>query len=65
MKLISVNLPQKTLDTIEDYVNKGFFPNRSEAIRQIIFSFTQKKMKIKCPDCEQDIRLTPMDLGRY
>ena len=36
MVLISVHLPQKMLQQIEELVRQGLFPSRSEAIRSAI-----------------------------
>ena len=33
MRLIAVHLPDKILDDIQRLVDKGLYPNRSEAIR--------------------------------
>lgn len=36
MRLIAVHLPEKILSDIQRLVDSGFYPNRSEAIRNAI-----------------------------
>ncbi len=36
MRLIAVHLPEKILSDIQRLVDNGFYPNRSEAIRNAI-----------------------------
>ena len=33
MQLISINMPQDTIEGLDELVRKGIYPNRSEAIR--------------------------------
>ena len=33
MKMITVHLPEKYLEALEDLIREGYFPNRAEAIR--------------------------------
>jgi len=37
MVMISIHLPKKYLEKLNEFVVKGYFPNVSEAIRQAIF----------------------------
>lgn len=36
MRLVSVNLPDAYLDSLDELVNDGFYPNKSEAIRAAV-----------------------------
>lgn len=39
MKIVTINIPDQYLDSIETMVNLGFFPSRSEAVRQALKQF--------------------------
>ncbi len=36
MRLISVNLPDAYVDSLDELVDSGYFPNKSEAIRAAV-----------------------------
>ncbi|MBU6998308.1 MAG: ribbon-helix-helix protein, CopG family [Theionarchaea archaeon] len=36
MKLVSVNLPDAYLDSLDELVSYGYYPNKSEAIRAAV-----------------------------
>jgi len=39
MKIVTINIPDQYLDCLETMVNMGFFPSRSEAVRQALRRF--------------------------
>lgn len=39
MKIVTINIPDQYLDCIESMVNLGFFPSRSEAVREALKGF--------------------------
>lgn len=39
MKIVTINIPDQYLECIETMVNLGYFPSRSEAIRQALKQF--------------------------
>jgi Arc/MetJ-type ribon-helix-helix transcriptional regulator len=39
MKIVTINIPDQYLDCIETMVNLGFFPSRSEAVREALKQF--------------------------
>ena len=39
MKIVTINIPDQYLDCLETMVNMGFFPSRSEAVRQALKRF--------------------------
>lgn len=39
MKIVTINIPDQYLDCLEIMVNMGFFPSRSEAVRQALKQF--------------------------
>lgn len=39
MKIVTLNLPDQYLDCFDTMVNMGYFPSRSEAVRQAIKQF--------------------------
>ena len=45
MKLITLHIPQKFLEVLDELVAKGWFPNRSEAIRVAIRDFLREMKK--------------------
>ncbi len=44
MRLIAVHLPDKLLDDIQELVDKGLYPNRSEAIRIAIRDLLKQEL---------------------
>jgi len=44
MVLISVHIPKRILDTVDDLVRQGILPNRSEAIRMAIIMMLERTM---------------------
>jgi antitoxin ParD1/3/4 len=44
MRLIAVHLPEKLLDDIQRLVDKGQYPNRSEAIRIAIRDLLKQEL---------------------
>ena len=44
MKLIAVHLPDRIVSDIEELVNKGLYPNRSEAIRIAIRDLLKREL---------------------
>ena len=47
MKMITVHIPEKYLAALEDLVDKGHFPSRSEAIRVAIRDLIRNEIKIQ------------------
>lgn len=43
MKIVTINIPDQYLDGIETLVNLGFYPSRSEAVRQALHRFLDKE----------------------
>ncbi|MHA1775636.1 MAG: transcriptional regulator [Promethearchaeia archaeon] len=43
MKIVTINIPDQYLDGIETLVNLGYFPSRSEAVRQALKSFLARE----------------------
>jgi Arc/MetJ-type ribon-helix-helix transcriptional regulator len=39
MKIVTINIPDQYLDCIESMVNLGFYPSRSEAVREALKQF--------------------------
>ena len=52
MKIITINIPDQYLDCIESMVNMGYFPSRSEALRQAV-----KQFLICEPELNHDLTL--------
>ncbi|UYP48344.1 hypothetical protein NEF87_004629 [Candidatus Lokiarchaeum ossiferum] len=52
MKIVTINIPDQYLDCLETMVNMGYFPSRSEAVRQALKQFLTNEQ-----DLNQD--LTP------
>ncbi|MFX1482800.1 MAG: ribbon-helix-helix domain-containing protein [Promethearchaeota archaeon] len=44
MRLIAVHLPEKIVDDIQRLVDKGLYPNRSEAIRNAIRDLLKREL---------------------
>jgi Arc/MetJ-type ribon-helix-helix transcriptional regulator len=47
MKMITVHIPERYLDALEDLVDKGHFPSRSEAIRVAIRDLIKSEMNLQ------------------
>ncbi|MHA1111529.1 MAG: ribbon-helix-helix domain-containing protein [Promethearchaeota archaeon] len=47
MKMITVHIPVRYLDALEDLVDKGHFPSRSEAIRVAIRDLIRNEMALQ------------------
>lgn len=45
MKLITLHIPQRFIEALDELVAKGWFPNRSEAIRVAIRDFLKDMKK--------------------
>ena len=45
MKLITLHIPQKFIEALDELVAKGWYPNRSEAIRVAIRDFLREMKK--------------------
>jgi Arc/MetJ-type ribon-helix-helix transcriptional regulator len=43
MKIVTINIPDQYLDCIETMVNMGFFPSRSEAVREALKQFLTRE----------------------
>jgi len=39
MKIVTINIPDQYLECLESMVNIGFFPSRSEAVREALKQF--------------------------
>lgn len=46
MKIVTINIPDQYLDAVEILVGAGFYPSRSEAIRQALKSFIQSNAEL-------------------
>ena len=44
MRLIAVHLPEKILEDVQRLVDKGLYPNRSEAIRNAIRDLLKQEL---------------------
>ena len=44
MRLIAVHLPEKIVEDIQSLVEKGLYPNRSEAIRNAIRDLLKREL---------------------
>ena len=45
MKLITLHVPQKFIEALDELVARGWYPNRSEAIRVAIRDFLREMKK--------------------
>jgi Arc/MetJ-type ribon-helix-helix transcriptional regulator len=45
MKIVTINIPDQYLDCIESMVNLGFYPSRSEAVREALKQFIVRESK--------------------
>ena len=41
MKIVTINIPNQYLDCLESLVNLGYFPSRSEAVREALKQFLE------------------------
>lgn len=46
MRITTINIPDQYLDCIESMVNVGFFPSRSEAVREALKHFLAKEAEL-------------------
>ena len=46
MKIVTINIPDQYLDCIQVLVNLGYYPSRSEAVRQALKRFLTEESKI-------------------
>jgi Arc/MetJ-type ribon-helix-helix transcriptional regulator len=47
MKIVTINIPDQYLDCIESMVNLGFYPSRSEAVREALKQFIVRECQFK------------------
>ncbi|ABP50001.1 ribbon-helix-helix domain-containing protein [Pyrobaculum arsenaticum] len=63
MSLISVHVPKKMLEELDELVRRGIFPNRSEAIRAALRDLLYKEVfKTKPPKEEKKEEDLPISL---
>jgi antitoxin ParD1/3/4 len=63
MSLISVHVPKKMLEELDELVRRGIFPNRSEAIRAALRDLLYKEVfKTKVPREEEKEEELPISL---
>ena len=43
MKICTINLPEQYVESLDNMVDLGFFPSRSEAMRQALKQFLSKE----------------------
>jgi len=46
MRIVTINIPDQYLDCIQVLVNLGYYPSRSEAVRQALKRFLTEEEKI-------------------
>ena len=46
MKIVTINIPDQYLDCIQVLVGLGYYPSRSEAVRQALKRFLTEESKI-------------------
>ena len=46
MKIVTINIPVQLLDVIQVLVNLGYYPSRSEAVRQALKRFLTEEDKM-------------------
>jgi Arc/MetJ-type ribon-helix-helix transcriptional regulator len=46
MKIVTINIPDQYLDCIEVMIQMGFFPSRSEAVREALKQFLVNEVDI-------------------
>lgn len=62
MSLISVHVPKKMLEELDDLVRRGIFPNRSEAIRAALRDLLYKEVFKSKPPKEEKEEEVPVSL---
>lgn len=46
MKIVTINLPDQYLDCLDTLTNLGFYPSRSEAVRQSLKEFLINEQQV-------------------
>ena len=46
MRIVTINIPDQYLDCIQVLVNLGYYPSRSEAVRQALKRFLKEEEKM-------------------
>ncbi|WP_147665248.1 ribbon-helix-helix domain-containing protein [Promethearchaeum syntrophicum] len=46
MKIVTINIPEQYLDCLKTLVDLGYFPSRSEAVRQALNQFLTKEANL-------------------
>lgn len=46
MKIVTINIPDQYLGCLESMVNLGFFPSRSEAVREALKQFLTNEVDL-------------------
>ena len=46
MRIVTINIPDQYLDCIQVLVNLGYYPSRSEAVRQALKRFLTEESKM-------------------
>ncbi|MEZ0319495.1 MAG: ribbon-helix-helix domain-containing protein [Pyrobaculum sp.] len=64
MSLISVHVPKKMLEELDELVRRGIFPNRSEAIRAALRDLLYKEVFKTRPREEEKEEELPLPLLR-
>ena len=59
MVLISVHVPKKLLDAIDELIYQGLIPNRSEAIRMALILFLERALLKQSPKKPQKEDIDP------
>ncbi|MEM1663907.1 MAG: ribbon-helix-helix domain-containing protein [Pyrobaculum sp.] len=62
MSLISVHVPKKMLEELDELVRRGIFPNRSEAIRAALRDLLYKEVFKARPPKEEEKEEIPLPL---
>jgi len=62
MELISVHVPKKMLEELDELVRRGIFPNRSEAIRAALRDLLYKEYFKARPPKEEEKEEIPLPL---
>ncbi len=53
MKIVTINIPEQYLDCLKTLIDLGYFPSRSEAVRQALNQFLTKEANL-VKDIEHD-----------
>lgn len=53
LKIVTINIPEQYLDCLKTLVDLGYFPSRSEAVRQALKQFLTKEANL-VKDIEHD-----------